>query len=219
MTQFQNSAKNLRSRAAVAERTAGLWRWTVARREILMCAPAQWFPLALALGFGALLRLRSINLYGKRSVEVAVLLVAVVPYHVNRQVVLDGPITFFSTLRSLLAFPAVAAGTASNLIAQEQISTAGHCCTSDILNFWSVGGGGITEVKLSPETPALAPGIGLRVQHGRHNIGQQPEPPPALPTLRRCQPQKNETEPHLKLVIGDGLTRCPTSDAGLIRAT
>ncbi len=180
MTEYQNSAEGVRSRAAVAVRTVTPWRWTLAWQDVLTRAPAQWFPLALALGLGALLRLWSINsvgynsdeavyagqaaalandpelsarfpifrahpmlfqsilsvffkfgvhdyvgrllsvafgiatiylvyrlgylLYGKHTGEVAALIVAVMPYHVvvTRQVLLDGPMTFFSTLALLM---------------------------------------------------------------------------------------------------------------------
>jgi Dolichyl-phosphate-mannose-protein mannosyltransferase len=180
MTEYQRSAEGISPRSVVAERTASSWRWSLAWQDILTGAPAAWFPLALALGFGAFLRLWSINsvgynsdeavyagqaaalandpelaarfpifrahpmlfqsilsvffhfgvhdvvgrllsvtfgvatiylvyrlgylLYGKRTGEVAALIVAVMPYHVvvTRQVLLDGPMTFFSTLSLLM---------------------------------------------------------------------------------------------------------------------
>jgi hypothetical protein len=168
--------ESLTPRAAVAEQTAAPWPRTSIWHDVLASSPAARFPLALALGIGAALRLWQINsvgynsdeavyagqaaalaadpqlsqyfpifrahpmlfqsllsvpfqwgvndlvgrllsvmfglatiylvyrlgmlLYGKGTGEVAALIIAVMPYHVivTRQVLLDGPMTFFTTL-------------------------------------------------------------------------------------------------------------------------
>jgi hypothetical protein len=61
--------------------------------------PGRYFSAAFGMGTIGLLFLLGVIMYGRRVAAIAALLLAVMPYHViiSRQILLDGPMTFFTT--------------------------------------------------------------------------------------------------------------------------
>jgi hypothetical protein len=114
----------------------------------------------------------------------------------------------FSTFLTLPLSSVTAAGTVSDTVSQEQISTAGRCA-SEVVNPWSDGGGGITQEKLTPQD--TSPRSGHRTWSSAWLPFQWPAAgTSSCDTGSTTQPTVPDvTEPAQKLIFGDDFEASP----------